>query len=168
MDSHNRFETRSTATLLRLEWVAGLVACIVLAVLHIRQINWPVFVGFFVVIDLIGYIPGAIAYRRSPTHTISKNYYLAYNTMHSLLTGGAMAGVFALAVKPEWALLAIPIHLFGDRGLFGNSLKPLDIEFEPVTHPAFKEFEQSYERARAAALAGNGSMDKGMAGAAKS
>lgn len=167
MDSHNRFETRTTATLLRLEWMAGLVACIVLAVMHIRHMNWPVFVGFFVIIDLIGYIPGAIAYRRSPDHKISKNYYYAYNTMHSLLTGGAMAGIFALAVKPEWALLAIPIHLFGDRGLFGNSLKPLDIQFEPVTHPAFAEFEHAYEQDRSDALAG-ASLGKGMAGAAKS
>lgn len=144
MDSHNRFETKTTANLLRLEWLAGEIACITLALIHIHEIHWPVFIGFFLIIDLIGYIPGAIAYRRSPTHTISKNYYVAYNTMHSLLTGGAMAGLWALAVKPEWALLAVPIHLFGDRSLFGNSLKPFGIEFEPVTHPAFAGFEAEY------------------------
>lgn len=143
MDSHNRFETRATAGLLRLEWVMGLVICLALAIIHIRSVNWPVFVGLFAVIDLIGYLPGAIAYRRSPSRAISKKYYMAYNTMHSLLTGGAMAGVWMLAVRPEWALLAIPIHLFGDRGLFGNSLKPFSVKFEPVTHPAFAEFERS-------------------------
>jgi hypothetical protein len=144
VDSHNRFETKATARLLRLEWVMGLVICVTLAIIHIGSINWPVFIGFFVVIDLIGYVPGAIAYRRSPNHVISKKYYLAYNTMHSLLTAGAMAGIWMLAVRPEWALLAIPIHLFGDRGLFGNSLKPFNVKFEPVTHPAFAEFERRF------------------------
>lgn len=144
MDSHNRFETKTTAALLRLEWLAALIVCAVLAIIHIRSVNWPVFIGFFAVIDLIGYIPGAIAYRRSPGHTISHRYYLAYNTMHSLLTGGALAGIWMLAVRPEWALLAIPIHLFGDRGLFGNSLKPFKVRFEPVTVPAFAEFERTF------------------------
>ena len=143
MDSHNRFETKATARLLRLEWVMGLAACVALAVIHIRSVSWPAFIGFFAVIDLIGYVPGAIAYRRSPGHVISKKYYVAYNTMHSLLTGGAMAGIWMLAVRPEWALLAIPIHLFGDRGLFGNSLEPFSVKFEPVTHPAFAGFERS-------------------------
>lgn len=148
MDSHNRFETKVTAGLLRLEWVMGLVVCVALAVIHLRSINWPVFIGFFAVIDVIGYIPGAIAYRRSPCHVISKKYYVAYNTMHSLLTGGAMAGLWMLAVRPEWALLAIPIHLFGDRGSFGNSLKPFSVKFEPATHPLFAEFERSLDGRR--------------------
>jgi hypothetical protein len=67
--------------------------------------------------------------------------------MHSLLTGGAMAGIWALAVKPEWALMAIPIHLFGDRGIFGNTLKPFGIQFEPVTHPDFVEFQAKFAAA---------------------
>jgi len=154
MDSHNRFETKATAGLLRLEWVMALITCSVLAIIHIRSIDWPVFIGFFVGIDLIGYIPGAIAYRRNRGHTISKKYYVAYNTMHSLLTGGAMAGIWMLAVRPEWALLAIPIHLFGDRGLFGNSLKPFNVKFEPVTHPAFAEFERSFAGSPAGTVPG--------------
>jgi len=147
MDSHNTFETRTTARLLRLEWLAGLGVAIVLALLHLGDIRWPVFIGFFVVIDAIGYIPGAIAYRRSPNGVISRNYYLAYNVMHSLLTAGLLAGAWALLVGPEWALLAIPIHLFGDRGIFGNSLKPFGISFEPVTHKAFADFQRSYASA---------------------
>ncbi len=144
MDSHNRFETKTTATLLRTEWLAGLVACSVLAIMHIRSIDWAVFAGFFVIIDAIGYIPGAIAYRRSPDHQIHQGYYVAYNTMHSLVTGGAMSGIWCLAVRPEWALMAIPIHLLGDRGLFGNTTKPFGVSFEPVTHPAFARFETAY------------------------
>jgi hypothetical protein len=98
----------------------------------------------FVVIDLIGYLPGAVAFRRSPTHQIGRGYYVAYNTMHSLLTGAAMVGLWALVVGPEWALLAVPIHLFGDRGLFGNTLKPFRVSFEPATHPAFTAFLEAY------------------------
>jgi len=149
MDGHNRFETRTTFTLARLEWFAALLVSIVLAVLHFGEIRWPVFVGFFVVIDVVGYLPGAVAFRRSPTHQIGCGYYIAYNTMHSLLTGAAMVGLWALTVGPEWALLAVPIHLFGDRGLFGNTLKPFRVPFEPATHPAFAAFLEAYESAPA-------------------
>ena len=34
----------------------------------------------------------------------------------------------------EWAMLAVPIHLSGDRGLFGNTLKPFELSFEPQQH----------------------------------
>jgi hypothetical protein len=67
--------------------------------------------------------------------------------MHSLLTGAVLVGLWALLVKPEWALLAVPIHLFGDRALFGNSLKPFGVRFEPAAHPAFVEFERTYATA---------------------
>jgi hypothetical protein len=36
-----------------------------------------------------------------------------------------------LAGGPEWAMLAVPIHLSGDRGLFGNVYKPVSLPFEP-------------------------------------
>ena len=31
-------------------------------------------------------------------------------------------------------MLAVPIHLSGDRGLFGNTLKPVELSFEPRRH----------------------------------
>lgn len=149
MDHYSRFETPTTYTLHRLEWLAALAAVSVLALMHLDEIRWAVFAGFFIVIDLIGYVPGAIAYRRSADRTIARGYYLAYNLMHSLLTGGALVGVWVLAVGPEWALLAVPIHLFGDRGVFGNSLKPFGVSFEPSPHPEFTAFEQRREAADA-------------------
>jgi hypothetical protein len=144
VDAHNRFETRTTFTLARLEWLAALVASSVLAILHIGEIRWPVFIGFFLIIDLIGYIPGAIAFRRVPGGDISRNYYLAYNIMHSLVTNAILVGLWCLLVGPEWALLAVPIHLFGDRALFGNTLKPFGVPFEPHVNPAFAAFERAY------------------------
>ncbi|MCX5039161.1 hypothetical protein ACFWFH_21050 [Streptomyces coelicoflavus] len=144
MDAKNRFETKVTFALSRLEWLGFLAVSLVLAVQHRTEIRWGVFVLLFAVIDAIGYVPGAIAFRRHPDRPVPRGYYVAYNTMHSLVTAGVLAGAWALFVRPEWALLALPIHLMGDRALFGNSLKPFGVAFEPETSPAFRLFEQKY------------------------
>lgn len=144
MDAKNRFETKTTFILCRIEGTAILATALVLALLHISDIRWPVFVALFAVIDLIGYIPGAIAFRRSRDRRVARRYYVAYNVMHSLVTAGVLAGLWALLVRPEWALLALPIHLMGDRSLFGNSYKPFGVAFEPEAHPAYVSFEQQY------------------------
>jgi hypothetical protein len=144
MDAKNRFETRATFLLLRMEWLGGLVVCAVLAVRNFSEIRWGVFIALFVVIDAVGYLPGALAFRRSRGGRISRWYFVTYNTMHSLVTGGVVAGLWAVLVKPEWALLALPLHLLGDRALFGNSLKPFGVRFEPDPHPAYVEFERAY------------------------
>jgi hypothetical protein len=144
MDHRNRFETVTTFRLARLEWSAALGTSVVLAATHLGEIRWGVFVAFFAGIDLIGYLPGAVAYRRSADRRIARGYYVAYNVMHSLVTGGVLVGLWALLVGPEWALLAVPIHLFGDRALFGNTLKPFGVSFEPSAHPAYAAFEREY------------------------
>ncbi|MBD0421454.1 hypothetical protein AB0L35_15555 [Streptomyces sp. NPDC052309] len=144
MDAKNRFETKTTFALSRLEWLGFLAVSLVLVFQHWTEIRWGVFVLLFAVIDVIGYIPGAIAFRRSPDGRIPRRYYVAYNTMHSLVTAGVLAGAWALFVRPEWALLALPVHLMGDRALFGNSLKPFGVAFEPEPNPAFRAFEQRY------------------------
>lgn len=144
MDAKNRFETKTTFALTRLEWLGFLAVSLVLAFQHRTEIRWGVFVLLFAVIDVIGYVPGAIAFRRSPDRRVHRRYYVAYNVMHSLVTAGVLAGAWALFVRPEWALLALPIHLMGDRALFGNSLKPFGVAFEPETTPAFREFERRY------------------------
>src|SRR5947199_8584317 len=113
MDSHNLFLTRTTYRLLRAEYAVVVVGAIVLALMHLGDIHWPVFLGLFAYIDLVGYLPGAIAYRRAHGAAISRAYYVLYNCMHSLLSAGAVAGLWFLLPRPEWALLALPIHLFG-------------------------------------------------------
>jgi hypothetical protein len=128
----------------RLEWLIALGVSVGLALTHLGDIRWPVFVSFFLVIDVIGYLPGAVAFRRSPTGHISRGYYVAYNVMHSLVTNAVLVGLWMLVIGPEWALLAVPIHLFGDRALFGNTLKPFGVPFEPHPHPAFVSFEKAY------------------------
>ena len=145
MDSHNLFLTRTTYRLLRAEYGVALIGAVAVALIHLGHIRWPVFIGMFAYIDLIGYLPGAVAYRRARGGDIWRGFHVLYNSTHSLLSAGAVAGAWCLLVRPEWALLALPIHLCGDRAIFGNFLKPFGLSFEPVTHPAYKEFVKNYE-----------------------
>ena len=146
MDSHNLFLTKTTYRLLRAEYGAALIAAVVVALIHLGHIRWPVFIGMFVYIDLIGYLPGAVAYRRARAGGIWRGFYVLYNFMHSFLSAGVVAAAWCLLVRPEWALLALPIHLCGDRAIFGNFLKPFGLSFEPVTHPAYKELVRNYDQ----------------------
>lgn len=141
MDARNRFESKTTYRLTRLEYLVGLGFALYLLLRHFSQVNWLLFAVLFAYIDLIGYIPGAIAFHRSRTKRIPKIYYVLYNIMHSMATQSAVAIVLAIAIRPEWALLALPIHLCGDRAIFGNFLKPFRVSFEPVAHPAFTRME---------------------------
>ncbi|GAA4462141.1 hypothetical protein [Phytohabitans houttuyneae] len=142
MDMANQFETPNTYRLHRAEYLFGLLVALVLFIMHIGEIRWIPAILLFVYIDLIGYIPGAIAFRRSKTGHISKGYYVAYNIMHSMVTQGAVAVVWTLVYGPDWTLLVLPLHLFADRGIFGNFLKSFKLPFEPVPNPAFQQFIQ--------------------------
>ncbi len=131
MDPRNHFHTDRSFALVRLEHVALVLALSLLALRHLGEIRWPLFVVTFAAIDLIGYLPGAIAWRRARGRKIAPLYYLLYNLTHSYLTGAAAVGAWALvAGRLEWAMLAIPIHLSGDRGLFGNTYKAASLPFE--------------------------------------
>jgi hypothetical protein len=152
LDPRNLFMTRTTYVLVRLEYVAALLTAVVLAFLHLDEIRWLPFVGLFAYIDLIGYIPGAIAWHRAKGRLETRAYHVLYNTMHSLLSAGLVAAVWCLTIGPEWALLALPIHLFGDRGLLGNFLKPFGLSFEPQTHPAYQELVRHYEQSNGNAV----------------
>jgi hypothetical protein len=137
VDQANPFETPKTFSLHRAEYLVGLAVTTGLIIAHATDIRWLPAIGLFLYIDLIGYIPGAIAFRRSGDAPIHKGYYIAYNIMHSLITQGAVAALWCWLVEPEWALLLLPFHLFGDRGLFGNFMKPFALPFEPVRQPGY-------------------------------
>jgi hypothetical protein len=138
MDQKNPFESPVTFKLHRAEYAVGFLVSIVLTIIHFGEIRWWAYIGLFLYIDLIGYIPGAIAFRRSKDGRISKVYYVLYNTMHSLVTQSAVVGLWLLLIGPEWALLAIPFHVFGDRSVFGNFLKPFGLPFEPASNPVYE------------------------------
>jgi hypothetical protein len=162
MDVKNPFESPKTFRLHRAEYVVAQIVVTILIILHWHQIRWIPAIGMFFYIDLIGYIPGAIAFRRSPDGRISKVYYVLYNTMHSMLTQGAVIALWGFTVGWEWALLFIPWHLFGDRGVFGNFMKPFSLPFEPhATAPGYLRLiegllpsRQPADESRAPAAAG--------------
>jgi hypothetical protein len=139
MDIKNPYETPVTFKLHRAEYLIAFAITIVLMLIHFTDINWFAAIGLFLYIDLIGYIPGAIAYRRSEDGRIPKFYYVLYNTMHSFITCGLVVGLWMLFVGPEWALLAVAFHVFGDRGVFGNFLKPFGLPFEPEDSPQYQK-----------------------------
>ncbi|MFO0970272.1 MAG: hypothetical protein U0793_32385 [Gemmataceae bacterium] len=141
MDSTNRFHTKETWLWVRAEHLALIGVLLTLLFLHREEVRWLPFVSAFVSLDLIGYIPGAIAYRGKADGPIAPIYHHLYNLTHSYLTAGVVVAAWALCIGGfEWAMLALPIHLSGDRGLFGNTYKPVSLPFEPGGRAA-KEIE---------------------------
>lgn len=138
MDMKNPFESPTTFKLHRAEYLVGWTVASILIVVHWSDIRLLPAIILFAYIDVIGYLPGAIAFRRSPNGRISKNYYLAYNIMHSMITQGAVIAIWGFTIGWEWALLAIPWHLFADRGVYGNFLKPFGLPFEPHAAPGYR------------------------------
>lgn len=133
MDTKNRFHTNGSWLLVRAENITLLVVLVVLVALHLPEVHWFRFIFAFAIIDLIGYIPGAIAYRSAGGQKIAPIYHHLYNVTHSYLTAAVAVGLWAIAANGfEWAMLAIPIHYSGDRGIFGNTYKPLSLPFEPT------------------------------------
>lgn len=133
MDNKNRFHTEETWFLVRAEHLALVAVLIGLLVMHFQEVRWERFVVAFVVLDLLGYIPGMIAYRASGGGKIAPIFHHLYNITHCYLTGGLFVAIWAWVIGDwEWAMLAVPIHLSGDRGLFGNTYKPVALPFEPV------------------------------------
>ncbi len=108
MDQANPFESRNTYRLHRGEYLLWLAIVTGLFAYHIRDVRWLPAVALFLYIDLVGYIPGAIAYHRSSTKHISKVYYVLYNTMHSMITQTVVVGLWGLTIGWEWALLIVP------------------------------------------------------------
>jgi hypothetical protein len=133
MDIQNRFHTDSTYLLERLEHLLVVVVCSALVLWHWQEVNWLRFVVAFAIIDVIGYIPGAIKYHRQHGGRIDAIYHYLYNFTHSYLTAAVLFALWMWAIGGfEWAMLGLPIHLSGDRGVFGNIYKPQALPFEPV------------------------------------
>lgn len=136
MDPRNRLHTRQTFALVRAESLALMTVAGVLLFQHRADVRWGRFLLAFLLIDLVGYLPGAIAYRRAGGRPIAPIYHHLYNVAHSYLSAGLAVSLWALwGDGLEWAMLALPLHLAGDRGLFGNTYKPTELSFEPEKAP---------------------------------
>src|ERR1700690_1913233 len=97
MDNLNRFHTRATYWIVRAEHIALLVILTGLLFWRAGEVNWLRAVVAFVLIDVVGYIPGAIVFRRSRHGRISRWYYNAYNIAHTYLVSGAGVALWAYA-----------------------------------------------------------------------
>ncbi|MDQ3934869.1 MAG: hypothetical protein M3340_09610 [Actinomycetota bacterium] len=146
MDSHNLFDTPATYRAHRAEYLVGLAVAVVLLAIHIEDVRILPAIALFYYNDVFGYIPGAIAFRRSRDGRISKNYYRLYNVMHSIVTSAVVLGLYALIAGPEWAMVAQAVHVCVDRAVFGNFLKPYSVSFEPRTHPVYAVVKPLLER----------------------
>jgi hypothetical protein len=110
---------------------AGALLAITLALLlHLGDLRWTRFLVAFALIDLGGYLPGAVAFHRARGARIAPVYHHLYNVTHSFLTAAAAITIWGALAGPEWAMLAIPLHLCGDRALFGNGPKPAHLPFD--------------------------------------
>lgn len=145
MDHANRFDSLTTYRLIRGEYAVALGSCLGLLAVHLDEVRWVPAIAAFLFIDLIGYLPGLIAHLRRPGGATRRAYYVLYNTMHSFITQAVVLGLWGSFFGFEWAMLAIPIHLCGDRALFGNFMKPFGVPFEPKPHPAFAEFQRRFD-----------------------
>ena len=117
----------------RTEWLL-LTALLALGVIaHWKDTAWPRFLIAFLALDLVGYLPGAVAFRRARGGPIAPLYHWLYNLTHNFVTAAVIVAAWASLVGHfEWAMLALPLHLAGDRGVFGNGFKPTEEPFEHV------------------------------------
>ena len=148
MDKYNRFHTPATFTLIRLDWAILMSIGIALVVIHWREVHWWRFAWAFAFPDLIATFPGIYFYygRRKGDHrSIPTVIHQLYNFGHSFAGIGLFCAIWwFITGQLEWAMLAFPIHLAGDRSVFGNTYKPFGTAFEPVRHEAFRRFEAEY------------------------
>lgn len=149
MDKHNLFLTPTTYKLVRLDWAILMTVLLALVIVHWREVNWWLFAGAFLFSDLIGTFPGMYVYyakRKGDHRSIPAAFHFLYNLGHSFTAVGLITLVwYLIAGGWEWAMLAMPIHLAGDRSVFGNIYKPLGTSFEPAPHDAFQRFMKEYQ-----------------------
>ncbi|HEU5321357.1 MAG TPA: hypothetical protein VFX28_11165 [Methylomirabilota bacterium] len=151
MDAKNLFHTRATYTLERLDYLVALAVLATLTLVHADVVRWGAFAAAFALIDVVGYVPGLLWHVTHPAgrRCIPRVFHVLYNTAHSFSVNAAGVALwYLLEGRLEWAMLAMPIHLCGDRSLFGNIYKPFGLAFEPVRHPAFDRFLAEFETAR--------------------
>jgi hypothetical protein len=151
MDKYNTFHTRATYALVRIDWAVLMLVSFALVVARWREVNWWRFAVAFLLPDLIATLPGLYFYyarRSGPHRSIPGVIHKLYNFGHSFAGVALLCALWWLVTgSVEWAMLAFPIHLAGDRSIFGNIYKPLGTAFEPVKHEAYGRFEEEYQAA---------------------
>jgi len=153
MDPDNLFFSRRTAWLVRFDYLVVLGLLVFVLISQWEQLNLLHFVLAIVWQDLIGYYPAAAVFylgsRDPQQRKVPRFFYVVYNIFHGVpLNAAVLVTWWVLAGGWEPAMLAIPIHLCIDRGVFGRFYKAFCIAFEPVAHPEFKRFTEGIARER--------------------
>lgn len=123
----------NTLWLLRIEYICLFIISLIVAYRHFQDINWIQFIVIFAIIDLIGYIPGYLYVKYTKETVPNRFFYILYNTTHNF---GVVILVLFISWQLNlltWSFIAIPLHLFGDRGLLGNFYKPFESPFAEST-----------------------------------
>lgn len=107
----------------RAEWLAVLLGSALMLLVHAPDVAWARGAIAFAGIDLVGFAPGAVLRRASGGRPAPRACAYLYNFTHNLGTAVGVVAVWAACAGFEWAMLAIPLHLAGDRGLFGNGFQ---------------------------------------------
>lgn len=149
MDKYNTFHPKPFYQLLRIDYLSMLLLLSAATLFHYQEVVWWKFIAAFAWIDLLGTLPGWYVYyvrRRDRNRTIPAIFHHLYNFSHSLATNAVLICVwYVLEGGWDWAMLAGPIHILGDRSLYGNIYKPAKLSFEPEPHDAYDHFLTAFQ-----------------------
>ena len=121
----------------RSEWLLLMTALSAAVLWHRDVVSWPRFALAFTAIDLVGYLPGALAFRRARGSAIAPVYHWPLQRDARLRDGGAGGlGLDPRGGRARVGHAGAARHLAGDRGAFGNGFKPSAEPFEPARCPA--------------------------------
>ena len=91
-----------------------------LSIYYYAGINWWHYIALFALIDVIGYIPGRTWCILNKESVPPKLFYTLYNICHNLVFVSVVSLIYWFFIEKNLAILALFVHLFGDRGVFGN------------------------------------------------
>lgn len=106
---------------------------IILTIILFNQINIIYYLVFFLLIDLIGYIPGRIWNLLKGDNDTAKIFYKLYNLCHNFATITIISLIWLYFVNNDYSFIALYTHLFLDRGLLGNFPKEEKDTFKTPT-----------------------------------
>lgn len=148
MDKYNTFFTPLLYRLVRLDWLCIMLALITITIINWENVNWWIFFIMFWWIDLIGTVPGmyylSVNEGTEKEKSVPKWCVFIYNICHSFTTVSIITLLWYMTSGPEWAMLAMPIHLAADRCVFGNIYKSFRLKFDPVENIEFKKFYEEF------------------------
>lgn len=96
------------------------IITIILTIFFYNKINFIYYIVFFLLIDLIGYMPGRLWNFFKGDGNTSKIFYKLYNVCHNLVVITVVSIIWLYFFNNDYSFLALYTHLFLDRGVLGN------------------------------------------------